>query len=183
MNSFSELATNRRSIRQFTEEPLQPQEVESILRAALMAPTSKNSRPWHFILVEEREMLKKMSISKATGCAFVENAALAIVVLTDPLVSEAFIEDASIAATFMQLQAEDLGLGSCWIQIHGREMENGYDSEEYLRDLLDIPLQLTVSCIIAVGHKARPGKPHNEEKLLWERVHIGKYRYDEPLEE
>ena len=178
MTHFSELIINRRSMRQFTEEPLLPNEVEQIMKAALMAPTSKNSRSWQFVLIENKETLKKLASCKSSGCAFVENAALAIVVLTDPMLSEAYVEDATIAATYIQLQAEDMGLGSCWIQIRGRETESGYDSEQYVRDLLDIPLQLAVGCIVAVGHKARTGKPHSEEKLQWEKLHLEKYRYD-----
>ncbi|MDL2322782.1 nitroreductase family protein [Bacteroidales bacterium OttesenSCG-928-A17] len=178
MDNFSELVTNRRSVRQYTDEQLLPQEVETIMKAALMAPTSKNSRPWHFVLVEEKEMLEKLSHCKSSGCAFLSGAALAIVILTDPLLSEAYIEDAAIAASYMQLQAEDLGLGSCWIQISGRETEAGYDSEQYVRDMLEIPLQLHVGCIVALGHKAKTGRPHDESKLLWERLHIGQFRHD-----
>lgn len=180
MDSFAELIKNRRSTRQFTETALLPEEVEQIMKAALIAPTSKNSRAWQFVLVEDKEMLKKLSSCKSTSCAFIENAALAVIVLVDPMLTEAYTEDASIAATYIQLQAEDLGLGSCWVQIRGRETENGYDSEQYVRDLLDIPLQLAVGCIIAIGHKARIGKPHNEGKLQWEKLHIEKYRYDSP---
>jgi nitroreductase len=176
MNNFVELAVNRRSIRQYTGESLSSSEVEQIMKAALMAPSSKNSRSWEFVLIENKEMLKKLSVCKPTNAAFIENCALAIVVLTDPLKSEAYVEDASIAAAYIQLQAEDLSLGSCWVQISGRETEAGYDSEQYVKDLLEIPLQLHVGCIISLGHKAREGKPHNEEKLQWEKLHIEKYR-------
>jgi nitroreductase len=175
MNSFAELIKNRRSVRQYTEETLSPQDVEQIMRAALMAPSSKNSRSWQFVLVEDKGTLKHLSVCKTSGALFTENCALAIVVLTDPIQSVAHVEDAAIVATYIQLQAEDLGLGSCWIQIRGRETETGYDSEQYVRDLLDIPLQLAVGCIVAIGHKARAGKPHNEEDLQWEKLHIGKY--------
>lgn len=177
MDSFAELITNRRSIRKFTDEILQPQEVEQIMKAALMAPTSKNGRPWHFVLVEDKQMLKNLSVCKSSGASFLEGAALAIIVLTDPLLTTAPVEDSSIAATYIQLQAEDLGLGSCWIQIAGRETEDGRDSEQVVRDLLDIPYQLQVGCIVALGHKIRSGKPHSEEDLLWERLHIDKFTY------
>lgn len=182
MNSFGDLVKNRRSIRQFTDERLLPHEVEEIMKAALMAPTSKSSRPWHFVIVEGREMLEKLSHCKPTGAAFLSGASLAIAVLADPMLSEAYTEDMAIAASYIQLQAEDLGLGSCWIQVAGRETEEGYDSDQYIRELLDIPLQLAVGCIIAIGHKAKPAKPQNEEKLKWERLHIEKFRLDEPEE-
>jgi len=181
MTNFAELITKRRSIRQYTDKTLSASDVEKIMKAALMSPSSKNSQPWQFVLIEDKETLRKLSLSKPTGAAFVENCALAIVVLSDPLQSGAHIEDAAIAATYIQLQAEDLGFGSCWIQIRGRETENGYDSEQYIRDLLEIPLQLTVGCIIAIGDKAKEGKPHNEEKLQWEKLFVERY-VNEPVE-
>jgi nitroreductase len=178
MENFLELVTNRRSVRQYTEDALSPGEVERIMKAALMSPTSKNSRSWQFVLVEDRETLKKLAACKSSGAVFIEHCALAVVVMTDPLLSEAHVEDATIAATYIQLQAEDLGLGTCWCQIKGRETSDGYESDQYVRDLLDIPLQLSIGCIITVGHKARTGKPHDEAKLQWEKLHIGKYRHE-----
>ncbi|MDL2224019.1 nitroreductase family protein [Bacteroidales bacterium OttesenSCG-928-M06] len=178
MNNFENLIINRRSIRHYTEEPLLPSQVEQIMRATLIAPSSKNSRPCQFVLIEDKEALKKLSLCKSSGASFLEDCALAIVVLSDPIQSIAHIEDASIASTYIQLQAEDLGLGSCWIQISGRETAEGYDSEQYVRDMLNIPLQLTVNCIIAIGHKAKAGKPHDIEKLQWEKIHIEKYKYE-----
>jgi nitroreductase len=178
MNSFAELIANRRSIRQYTKEPLLPQEVEQIMKTALRSPSSKNSRPWQFVLVEDKDMLKQLSICKPTAASFIEHCALAIVVMTDPLQSEAHLEDGVIAAAYIQLQAEDLGMGTCWCQIRGRQTGNGYDSEQYVKDLLDIPLHLSVGSIITVGHKACVPKLRDESEIQWEKLHIGKYRYD-----
>ncbi len=178
MNNFAELITNRRSIRKYTEEALQSHEVEQIMKAALMSPSSKHSNPWQFVLIENKEMLKKLAHSKSSGCSFIADCALAIVILTDPMLSGAYVEDASIAATYIQLQAEDLGLGSCWAQIRGRETEAGQDSEDYIRQLLNIPLQMCIGCIVSIGRKEKPGKPHNEEDLQWEKIHVETFRYD-----
>jgi nitroreductase len=175
MSNFTELAIRRRSVRQYIDEPLNPADVEQIMRAALMSPTSKNSRSWEFVLVEDKAMLKQLSLSKPTGAVFVENCALAVIVLTDPLQSEAHLEDATIAATFIQLQAEDLDLGSCWVQIRGRQTESGLDSEQFVRDLLNIPANYAVGCIVSIGRKAKESKPHSEEKLRWEKLHIGQF--------
>lgn len=182
MKSFDELISNRRSTRHYTEEQLLPSQVEIIMKAGLMAPSSKNSRPWQFVLIEDKKVLKRLSVCKSSGAAFIEGCALAVVVLSDPMQSIAHVEDAAIAATYIQLQAEDLGLGSCWIQVSGRETADGYDSEQYVRDLLDIPLQLVVNCIVSIGYKARPGKLHDPEKLPWEKLHIEKYKYESPEE-
>jgi len=173
MNHFAELVANRRSIRQYTDETLLPSEVELIMKAALLSPSSKNSRSWQFVLVEDKEMLQKLSVSKSSGSSFVTHCALAVAVLTDPLLTEAYVEDAAIAATYIQLQAEDLGLGSCWVQIRGRKRADGYDSEQFVRDLLGIPSHLAVECLIAIGRKAKAGEPHSEENLPWEKLHIG----------
>jgi nitroreductase len=182
MDSFAELITKRRSIRQYTEEPLLPQEVEQIMKAALMAPSSKNSRSWQFVLIEDKDMLKQLSICKTSAASFIEHCVLAIVVMTDPLQSEAYMEDGAIAAAYIQLQAEDLSLGTCWCQIKGRRTGNGYDSEQYVKDLLDIPLHLSIGSIITIGHKACIPKPHDESEIQWEKLHIEKYRYDAPGE-
>ncbi|WP_243348133.1 nitroreductase family protein [Parabacteroides sp. FAFU027] len=179
MSELNELLKRRRSTRKYTEELLKPEQVELLLKAALLSPASKSRNPWEFIVVEDKEMLKKLAGCKKHGAALIENAALAIVVAADPLKSDVWIEDASIASILIQLQAEDLGLGSCWVQVRCRETEYGIDSEEYVKELLELPQQLGVLSIIAIGHKAEFRKPFDEEKLMWEKIHIGKWRVDE----
>lgn len=181
MSQLNELLKRRRSTRKYTDELLKPEQVELLLKAGLMSPASKSRNPWEFIVVEDKETLKKLAACKKYGSALVENAALAIVVAADPLKSDVWIEDASIASILIQLQAEDLGLGSCWVQIRSRETEYGIDSEEYVKELLDIPMQIQVLSIIAIGHKAEFRKPIEEEKLLWEQIHIGKWNPGEEL--
>ncbi|MCI1647575.1 MAG: nitroreductase family protein [Bacteroides sp.] len=175
MESFSELLKTRRSMRKFTEEELTQDQVVTLMKAALMSPTSKRSNGWQFIVVDDKELLKKLSFSKAQASQFVANASLAIVVAADPLASDVWIEDASIASIILQLQAEDMGLGSCWIQIRERFTASGVPSDEYVREVLDIPLQLQVLSIIAIGHKGMERKPFSEEHLQWEKIHLNKF--------
>jgi hypothetical protein len=117
----------------------------------------------------------KLSFCKESGAAFVKDAALAIVVTADPLASDVWIEDASIASIMIQLQAEDLGLGSCWVQVRERFTANGTPANEYIHELLDFPLQLQVLSVIAIGHKGMERKPFDESHLQWEKVHINKF--------
>ena len=175
MESFAELIKRRRSIRKFKNQLLSPEQVESLLKAALMAPSSKRSNSWQFVLVEDKEMLQKLAACKKNGAAFLESAALAIVVLANPMESDVWIEDASVASIFIQLQAEDLRLGSCWCQVRNRETVSDGDSAQYVRDLLDIPYQLEVLSIIGVGYKDQERKAFDESNLQWEKIHIGKY--------
>lgn len=175
MENFSDLIRLRRSMRKFTSEELAPEEVVTLLKAALMSPTSKRSNSWQFIAVDDKETLDKLSRCKEHGAAFLADATLAIVVMADPLASDVWIEDASVASILIQLQAEDMGLGSCWIQVRERFTATGMSSDEYVHGILDIPLQLQVLSIIAIGHKGMERKPFDEEHLQWEKVHINKY--------
>lgn len=175
MENFSDLIRLRRSMRKFTSEELAPEEVVTLLKAALMSPTSKRSNSWQFIAVDDKETLDKLSRCKEHGAAFLADAALAIVVMADPLASDVWIEDASVASILIQLQAEDMGLGSCWIQVRERFTATGMSSDEYVHGILDIPLQLQVLSIIAIGHKGMERQPFDEEHLQWEKVHINKY--------
>lgn len=176
MENFSELIKIRRSTRKFTEEALTPEEVEMLMRAALMSPSSKRSNCWQFIVVDDPEKLQQLSQCKENGAGLIAGAPLAIVVVADPMTSDVWIEDASIASLMIQLQAEDLGLGSCWVQIRERYTAEGVAANDVVHELLDIPLQLQVISIIAVGHKGQERKPFNEENLQWEKVHINQYR-------
>lgn len=169
---FKDLVQRRRSIRRFTDQPLTPEEVQVILRAALMSPTSKSTRAWHFHVVDDRDMLEKISLCKSAGAEFVKDAPLAVVVCMDTDQTDVWVEDASIAAVTMQYQAADLGLGSCWAQVRLRGQEDGTPACDILRFLLGYPEEQQAVCIIAFGHPAIERKPQDEEKLKWENVHI-----------
>ena len=154
-------------MRKFTGEELSQEDVVALLKAALMAPTSKRSNSWQFIAVDDKKLLGELSHCK--------EQASAIVVTADPLASDVWIEDASIASIMIQLQAEDLGLGSCWVQVRERYTATGMPSDEFVRGVLDIPLQLQVLSVIAIGHKGMERKPFNEDHLQWEKIHINKF--------
>jgi nitroreductase len=182
MTDFQQLIISRRSTRKFTDEPLSPEQVETIMKAALMSPSSKSANPWQFLLIEDKEMLDKLSYCKKSSSRLIAGCALAIVVLADPLTSDVWIEDSSIASIIVQLQVEDLGLGSCWVQVRERYTMSDTPSDEYIRELFDIPMQLQVLSVIAIGHKAQERPPFDEEKLQWEKIHIGKFNIDQLAE-
>lgn len=175
MEDFKTLAQMRRSHRKFTDQEIDADDVKLILRAALMAPTSKGQRAWQFVVVDDKMDLEKLSDAKDMGGQFIKGAPLAVVVLGDPVQNDCWVEDGSIAAISMQYQAEDLGLGSCWVQMRGRGLSDGTTADTVIRGILDIPENLSVLCIIAIGHKADERKPQNEDKLKWENVHVGKW--------
>lgn len=172
MTNLHDLLVARRSIRRYKDQPLTAEEVKLIMEAALMAPTSKSKRAWQFILVDDKDKLTRLASCKPAGSDPIGRCALAVVVAVDPALSEPWIEDASIAAAFMQLQAADLGIGSCWIQIRGRFTADNIPSEEYVQELLGMPETLPVECIVTFGYPDEERKPQDTSKLLWEKVHI-----------
>lgn len=165
----------RRSHRKFTSEPIDPEDVQLILRAGLMSPTSKGQRAWQFVVVDDAADIEKLADAKDLGSQFIKGAPLAVVVLGDALQNDCWVEDGSIAAFAMQLQAEDLGLGSCWAQMRGRGLSDGTSADTVIQGILGIPENLSCLCVLAFGHKADERKPQNEDRLKWENVHVGKF--------
>lgn len=175
MTDFKDLVQLRRSHRKFTTEEIDAEDVRLIMRAALMSPTSKGQRGWQFVVVDDALSIEKLSDAKAQGSLFMKGAPLVIVVLGDPMENDCWVEDGAIAAISMQYQAEELGLGSCWVQMRGRGLTDGTSADTVIRGVLDIPENLSVLCVVAIGHKADERKPQNEDKLKWENVHLNKF--------
>ena len=172
MTNFAELVRLRRSHRRFTEQPVDPEHVKLILRAALMSPTSKGQRAWQFVVIDNPLDIERLADAKDLGSQFMKGAPLAVVVMGDPKQNDCWIEDGAIAAISMQYQAEELGLGSCWVQMRGRGLSDGHSADEVIRGILNLPENISTLCVIAIGHKSEERKPQNEEKLKWENVTI-----------
>ena len=120
--------------------------------------------------------MQRLSECKAHGARPIAGCALAIVVCADAMRSDMILEDMSIAAAYMQLQATALGLGACWIQMRGRLDVNGEDAETAVREVLGIPEGMVVECIVTVGHPDEQRRPVDPSKLLWEKVHIDRWK-------
>jgi nitroreductase len=166
-----DLLYKRRSIRNFTDRAIEEEKIEQLTRALLLAPSSRGIRPWEFVLVTDREMLRKLAQAREHGSGFLEGAPLGIVVAADPSASDVWIEDASIACITVQLAAESLGLGSCWIQIRNREHDPDMPAGRYVGGLLGIPDEYEVEAVIAVGYpgEIKPGR--TDADLTFDKLH------------
>ena len=165
----------RRSIRKFKPNPIEPEKVNMLVEATLRAPSSRGMKPWEFVVVTDKDLLEKLSGAKPNGSAFLKDAPLAVVVCADPDKSDVWVEDCSIAAIFVQLAAESLGLGSCWSQIRERMHDDARSSEAYIAELLRIPKRLKVEAVIAIGYPAETKPPHKREELPFDRVYLELY--------
>ncbi|MDO5814971.1 MAG: nitroreductase family protein [Methanobrevibacter sp.] len=166
-----DIMLKRRSTRKFNDEPVSKEELDKILHAALLAPTSMNRKPCNFMVVERKETLDELSKSKDHGAELIAGADKAIVVIADTFIADTWIEDSSIALTYMHLMATELGLGSCWVQIHLRT-KDGKDSEELVRDILKIDNHYRVVGIMALGHSEDIPKPHELTDIDKNKIHF-----------
>jgi nitroreductase len=172
---FLSLVQKRRSIRQYKEKPVEKEKIELLIEAALRSPSSRGFNPWEFIVVTDRDLLEKLSKAKPHGASFLKNAPLGIVVCADPEKCDVWVEDASIASIFLHLAAESLELGSCWIQIRMRMHDQTKTAQEYVQELLNIPGNLNVESMIAIGYPAESKPPHRKENLPYEKVYYNEY--------
>ena len=159
-----ELLRARRSIRKYQRKSIDWDKIEILKEALLRSPSSRNINPWEFIFVDERQLLVKLSEAKEYGSEFLKDAALGIIICANETKSDVWIEDCSIAAILVQLAAQSLGLGSCWIQIRNRHNISGITSEQYIQQLMGIPENIRVECIVALGYLAekKRGIPANQ---------------------
>ena len=169
---FHDMLIRRHSIRKYTDQPISANDVKTIIEAALMAPSSKRCTPWEFVLVDDKAILEKLSKCREFGAGPIAKCSLAVFVMADPQKSTAWIEDCAIAATYIQLQAEALGIGSCWVQVRDRYDKDGDTAQEYISQFIEIPGEQQILCAITLGHSDEERKPFDLEKLQWEKVHI-----------
>jgi nitroreductase len=169
------LIQKRRSIRRFLAKPVEVEKIDLLIEAALRAPSSRGLNPWEFIVVTNGDLLGKLSQAKEQGSAFLKNAPLGIVVCADPDRCDVWVEDATIASVFIQLAAESLGLGSCWIQIRERMHDGKKSAQAYVAEILHIPAKMQVESIIAVGYPSEQKSPHRKDELLYEKIYMDIY--------
>ena len=170
-----EILRSRRSIRKYTNQPIEPEKLEILKEAVLRSPSSKGINPWQFIFIDERETILKLKECKPTGTSPLETSPLAVVFCADDTVNDAWVEDCSIAAIIIQLTAHSLGLGSCWIHFHYRMHSETVTSEQYVRELLGISKNFRVLCAVTVGYPAKEMKGRAYEELQFGKIRINKF--------
>lgn len=155
---FLEVIEKRHSVRRFTDEPVERELLDAIIGIAQTAPSSKNCHSTAFMIVEDKDTLQALSEMRDRGSSFLKWAPAAIVVMGDRSKTDIWVENASISATFIQLAATALDLGSCWVHVRERLRSKDDPSrglaEEYIRGLLGIREEFGILCVIAVGHEA-----------------------------
>jgi nitroreductase len=172
---FIDLVRARRSIRRFADKQIEKEKVDQLVEAVLRAPSSRGSMPWEFVVVTDADTLALLAQAKPHGASFLKNAPLAMVICADPKTSDVWVEDAAIATTYAHLAATDMGLGSCWIQLRKRNFSEAQNAGARVAEILNLPQQLEVLAIMAIGYPAEEKAPHPMASLKLEKIHYQRY--------
>lgn len=163
MDTFTCIRT-RREIREYLDKPIPDEGLQRILEAGRLAPSSKNSQPWHFIVIKNKDTLRKISALTPTG-AHIAKAPLAIAILMDSAKLPEI--DGTRAIQNMVLAAWELGIGSCWVT-------NFYD--DGVKDLLGALQRMKLVTVMPFGYSAEPKTNRKKNrKPLQEIVHYEKF--------
>lgn len=162
---------NRRSIRKYKNKPVEKEKIEKLLRAAMQAPSAVNQQPWEFIVLQDKNNLKKLS-EMSPYSKLVENAPLTFILLANEdrmKVPEIWQQDMGAAAENILLEAVELELGAVWLGIAPIE-----DRMNYIKKMFDLEENIKSYCAIAVGY------PEGQENKFIDRyddtrVHYEKY--------
>ena len=164
-----ESITSRRSTRKFKPTKVTTEQIRILLEAAMLSPSACNTRPWRFIAIRNREILYKLADAHQYA-KMLTTAQLAIVIVAIPNTQEGLAEgfypqDCGAATENILIQAEALGLGSCWCGVYPKTK-----TMDAVSQILNIQNNEIPFCIIAIGEKdefpAARGK-YEEEKVTW----------------
>lgn len=153
---FLEVIEKRKSVRKYSEQPVERELLDAIVRVAQTAPSSRNSKSSAFMIVEDRDMLDALSVMRDYGSGLLKGAPAAIVVLGDETKTDLWVDNCAISATFIQLAVTSMDLVSCWVHCNGRprlkDVPEGERAEDYVRELLGLKEGLRPYCVVAIGY-------------------------------
>ena len=163
-----DLIMKRRSVRQYTAEPIADADIQAILEAAMAAPSANNIKPWEFVVVRDRDLCRRLADTHPYSKMAAEAAAV-FVVCGREAESRHWVEDTSAATQNLLLAAAGLGLGAVWVACYP-----GVEREQYVRDLLGLPAGLRILCLVPAGHPAETKVPRTQFDPA--RVHYDRYK-------
>lgn len=159
----------RRSIRRFQEKPVEPEKLDTLLKAAMAAPSAMNIKPWEFVVVTRAEMMDKIRSALMFGK---HNAPAAIVVcgntsfFKNPKGARFWVQDCSAATENILVAAVELGLGTVWLGVHPV-----HNFTKRISDLLGLPEHVKPLNVIYVGYPAEEKAPRSQydpDRIHWE---------------
>ncbi len=152
------------AVREYQDKPVPPEVIRKVVESAWLTGSSMNRQPWHFIVVEDREILQQMGAQAAYG-RYIAQAAFAVVVAIEESLFS--VSDASRAIQSMVLTAWSLGVGSNWV---------GFRGLDWVKPMLGIPAELDVLAVVPFGYPVKAiGKGKKNRKPVDAVVSYGKF--------
>lgn len=158
----------RRSIRRYTKQKVASNQVDTLIKAGMYAPSASNQQPWHFIVIDNKQILEKIA-EVHPYAKMLKQAQLAILVCGDTnleLSKDYWVVDCSAATQNMLLAAHELGLGAVWLGIHPRE-----ERKTEIRNIFKLPENIQPMSLISIGYP-------DEEKEMPERFKPERIHYN-----
>ena len=173
---FLRALQTRRSVRNYSGEPVPMEKLNLILQAGMLAPSGRALRPYELIVVRDSQKLIDLSGCRMGGAArMLAGADLAVVVIGNEEKSDTWTEDCSVVMENMHLMASVLGVGSGWIQGRGRDAMDKDPSEDYVRAILQFPQEYRLEAILSLGMPEEEWPATPLEALPFEKIHINKF--------
>lgn len=160
---------NRRAIREYLAESIPEEKLNEIIMAAMYAPSANALYPWDLVVVKDSQTIEKLSKSTPWS-THAAKAAVMIAVIGHEQESKEWVEDCSIVAEHIWLEATDQGLSSCWIQIRGND-----NAEKTVKELLNVPAENRVLCLMPLGAPAVTEPEHSENDFDKSKIKQEKY--------
>lgn len=179
---FLELVRQRRSVRKFDPRPVEREKIVTCIEAARLAPSAENVQPWRFLVLDEQQVLQDFGEAAFSGIyrysRWAMQAPVLVVILAKPDIianrlgkqiqgTHYYLIDIGIAGEHLILQAQELGLGSCWI---------GWFNARKAARALSLPPGLKVVSLIALGYPSTPLPPEKRKKSLEKILYFNAYK-------
>ena len=179
--NFLDLIQKRRSVRRYSDRPVVKEDILKCLEAARLAPSACNSQPWHFIVIDEPELKARVAERIFSGLysmnRFAKEAPVLVAVVSEKMKFLASLGgqfrgtryclvNIGIACEHLVLQAQELGIGSCWI---------GWFDEKVLKEEMKIPRNKKIDIVISLGYPAEDKVVPKTRELLEEISSFNRY--------
>jgi len=148
----------RRSVRNFSDQPVSPEDLQDLLRAGMQAPSARDERPWHFIVISNPDLLYSIT-EFHPHATMLHEAPLAILVCSDRDLEKkraSWLQDCSAATENILLAVHAKGLGGVWLGIFPDA-----DRVKGMQSLLSLPETIRPVALVAIGHPASQPEPEN----------------------
>ena len=161
-----EALLNRRSIRKYKDQKISKENIDKILKAAMYAPSAMNLQAWHFVVIDDKDILIE-TIKSIPYAEMLKQSTAAILVCGDSLIEKNeswLLQNCSASIQNILLSAHGLGIGSCWIAIHGMD-----DVYKNVKAQFKLPENIIPIALISLGYPDEEVKA--EERFKGYKIH------------